>query len=436
MAFSGALVALFLWSALARGAAFEVRDTTWEGCSALLDLARDELGPGRAVPVSHLDWSDLRPEDALLLLHPDHALSGDKLAAFLGKGGRVAVVDDFGAGDQILARFQIERVPPPSRPASMLRRNPQLAVAEPVREPTDRGGAVHITVQDVDRLVTNHPTGLRNPKLTPVLKIPSVGEPDVLLALAGNFGTPPRGKLFAMGDPSALTNQMLRYPGNRAFAVGLIRYLSQASAGRVFIIANHFGESGAYATLDGWQSEVSDRLESAQQWLARVASEGFAGVAGLGFSALLAFAVGVWTTSVSSRPYRRRVPSFARPVPLVAQGGVAGRAAVLAAPSTPRGLAVLELKSALEDGISHELGHGKTLTLSQLVDELGKADRLDEKRRRELQRLALEMSNIETAALAGRADKVTKADVRRISRVVFDLLAAVHQRGRAPSRAA
>src|SRR3954462_15321431 len=84
---------------------FEVRDNGWEGGSELLELARSELGGVQVIPVSVLDRSALRPEDALLLLHPDHPLSGDKLAAFLGAGGRVAVVDDFGAGDKILERF-------------------------------------------------------------------------------------------------------------------------------------------------------------------------------------------------------------------------------------------------------------------------------------------------------------------------------------------
>ena len=33
------------------------------------------------------------------------------------------------------------------------------------------------------------------------------------------------GRLFAMGDPSVVINEMLRYPGNRAFASGLLKYL-------------------------------------------------------------------------------------------------------------------------------------------------------------------------------------------------------------------
>src|SRR5207248_8084592 len=108
------------------------------------------------------------------------------------------------------------RVPAPTRPLATLRRNPELVIAEPVTETINgETSGVHATVANVERLVTNHPTGLRNPKATPVLKMRSIDDPDVLLALAGPVPFPegPRGKLFAMGDPSALINQMLRYPG-------------------------------------------------------------------------------------------------------------------------------------------------------------------------------------------------------------------------------
>ena len=63
--------------------------------------------------------------------------------------------------------------------------------------------------------------------------------------------------------------------------------------------------------------------------------DGFSGIVGLALAALVAFGVGVWTTTVSSRVYRRRLPSFARPVPLVAQGGTAGRSRSLGAHRPP-----------------------------------------------------------------------------------------------------
>jgi hypothetical protein len=412
---------------------FEVRDTSWEGCSTLLELARAELGEARVLPLSELDWSNLGPEDSILLLHPEHAVASDKLAAFLGAGGRVAVIDDFGAGNKILERFQIERVPAPARPLATIRHNPELAIAEPVREPiAGRGTGVHATVEDVDRLVTNHPTGLYNPKLTAVLKIRNADGPDVVLALASNFGKPPKGKFFAMGDPSALINQMLRYPGNRAFATGLIRYLAQGSdgeprRGRLIILTNRTTEAGTFAGIGGIRSEIDSRLESAADELKRALGDGFSGIAGLALAALVAFGVGVWTTTVSSRVYRKRLPSFARPVPLVAQGGTAGRIAVLSAESTPPALAVLELKSALEEGIAHDLGLKGRVASGQLVDAVKKKRALDERGVRALKEILLEMANVETLVAAGQSRRVKKGDMLRVARVVFDLLRAVRE---------
>ena len=149
--------------------------------------------------------------------------------------------------------FKWAGVPPPGRPALALRNNPALAIAEPVREALPNHAlGVHATVEGVDQLVTNHPTGLRTRRPPRCCrKIRNADGPDVAIALAGNFGSPPRGKLFAMGDPSALMNQMLRYPGNRAFAAGLLRYLAdtggEGNPGRLFIITNRFEESGSYA---------------------------------------------------------------------------------------------------------------------------------------------------------------------------------------------
>jgi hypothetical protein len=415
---------------------FEVRDTGWEGCSELFEIARAEVGEGRAIVLSELDWRLVRPDDALLILHPTRTVSSDRLRNFLRDGGRVAIIDDFGAGSRILEHFRIERVPIPSRPLATLRRNPDLAVAEPVREPLEGGSEqVHPTVENVERLVTNHPTGLRHPKMGRVLKIRGIDEPDVMLALAGRLDEYPLGKLFAMGDPSALINQMLRYPGNRAFATGLIRYLAPdasgdarggSARGRVLILANDFTETGVSdGVLGDFMSELDGRFETATRELKRLFQDGFSGLVGVITAAVVALGVGLWTTSVASRSYQRKLPSFARAVGALSQGGAAGRAAVLGAPSTPYGLVVLELKSALEEGIAHELGFPLPLAAPQLLAEIAKSNTLDGNRQRTLKSVLLEMANVETLVTANQAEVVRKSDVLRLSRIVFDLLQAV-----------
>jgi hypothetical protein len=152
---------------------------------------------------------------------------------------------------------------------------------------------------------------------------------------------------------------------------------------------------------------------------------GFTGLVGIVAAALVALGVGLWTTSVASRIYRRKVPSFTRPVGTLAQGGAAGRAAVLSAPTTPPALVVLELKSALEEGIAHELGFPTNLAPSQLLAEIAKTGVLDERRQRTLKSVLLEVANVETLVTAGQAEDVRKSDAIRLAAIVFDLLQAV-----------
>ena len=129
-------------------------------------------------------------------------------------GGRLAILDDYGRGEDLLSRFRIERIPAPTRPMQALRNNPNLAIAEPVTEQVaGKEWGPHPVVSNVKQLVTNHPTGMTHPQLSPVLQIRAAGnDQDVVVAVAGQVE---KGRLFAMSDPSAVINLMLRYPGNR-----------------------------------------------------------------------------------------------------------------------------------------------------------------------------------------------------------------------------
>jgi Domain of unknown function (DUF4350) len=446
------VIAAFLGLARrAHAGPFEVRDTGWEGCSELFELARTELGEERVAVLSELDWKTVKPEDALLILHPSRTISGDRLRTFLRSGGRVAIVDDFGAGSRILSHFGIERVPIPTRPVATLRRKAELAIAEPVRDAVEgRGEGVHPTVENVERLVTNHPTGLYHPKMGPVLKIRGLDEPDVALALAGELltGAPDKtsiGKLFAMGDPSALINQMLRYPGNRAFATGLVHYLAadfgaegreRRGRGRLLILANDFTETGVSdGPLGDLANDLDARAETALRDLRALFQGGLSGLVGVVAAAFVALGVGLWTTSVASRVYQRKVPSFARPIALLAQGGAAGRSAVLGATTTPAALVILELKSALEEGIAHDLGFATNIAPTELLAEVAKSRVLDERRQRTLKAALLEMAEVETMVTAGQPQVVGKSDASRLGAVVFDLLQAVRTAVRARSAA-
>lgn len=418
---------------LAWGQSFDPQETGWEGSRGLVDLARHELGDARVVATGVLDWHSLGPSDGLLVLHPDGSLDGDELSAFLRAGGRAAVLDDFGTGDRVLARYQIRRIPAPKAPLYALRSNPALALAEPVTETVaGRRGGVHPVVSDVTRLVTNHPTGLIHPDLSTVLRIRASGESDVALAVAGQVG---KGRLFAMGDPSAVINMMLRYPGNRAFARGLVRYLVDDDTwgprqGKLVIVSNRFVEKGAYGADSASSRELAEWMRNLRGEVQRVSGEGLPRQAALVLAVAAAGMLLLWVASSSSRRYQPPVPRYARAVPLLLQGGAAGRAAVLAAPSTHRGLVLLEQKDALEEEVGVLLGMEKPPTMNVLVETLVQRRLIDAPLLGELKTVLLEMARVETAVTAGAPVRTPRSSLDRAERVVREVVAQVTARVR------
>jgi hypothetical protein len=363
------------------------------------------------------------------VLAPSVELDYAQLSAFLRAGGRLAVVDDYGTGAKLLQRFQIQRIQAPLRPARVLRSNSQLAIAVPaVQQVAGHEQGRHPVVADVDQLVTNHPTALTHPNLTPVLKIPAIGEPDAALAVTGIIVD--RGRLFAMGDPSAVINLMLRYPGNRAFAAGLASYLVEADTwsargGKLYLLSGEFRQQGHYGGESGLSEEIRDQFAGLLQTLEDVREGGLPGSFAVLLGALLALATGVWTARVATRPYKRAIPRYASAVPLVGQGGVAGRAAVLAAPTTHRALALLELKSALEEALTDKLGLARGASQAALLAEIDRQNLLDKQSSEELKRLFLQMSHAESQVLASQSLKVSPELVEDTRQRVLKLLAAI-----------
>jgi hypothetical protein len=362
-------------------AAFAPEDRGWEGSSDLIALARSQLGDARVRPVSSLDYSVLEPRDAILFLHPEVEIRFHALAAFLGAGGRAAVVDDYGKAAPLLERFHIHRANAPARPALQLQGNPALPIALPApsdaseNEPSD-----HVTLRGVDQLVTNHPTALRletGIELTRLLVLPARGEAEALLAVTGVIGDAKAcgltagvpadrqplghcGRLLAMGDPSSFINLMLRYPGNRNFARGVVSYLVEDDTwgrrgGNLYVLNGSFRQSGSYGDAEGWRESLAERQSALLDWLEEVRTHGLPEPMSIALAAVAAIGVCIWTALTGGQLYVPLAPGYARPVPVSAQGGFAGRFAVLSAPSTDRALVLLELKQTLEASLRQRL---------------------------------------------------------------------------------
>ncbi len=447
-----ALLALLSWVLVASGAPqhrgsdgpFEVADTSWEGGSDLFSLATERLGRERVQVVSTLDYSELTPDDGVLVLHPEVDLSFEDVTRFLRGGGRLAVADDHGRGDVLLKRFAIRRVPLPGRPALTLRDDPDLAIATPVIEVvagSERGR--HPVAAKVDQVVTNHATGLEHPQLTPILEVEAVDSKAVSFAVTGIIGA--RGRLLAIGDPSVFINLMLRYPGNRAFAEGVVDYLVGADdwgprGGRLFIVANEFRQVGRFgggsALLDDLATKRRELSEAVRDWHDR----GLPDVAAWALAALAALLLSSWVVTRAARLHVTALPRFARPIPEVAQGGVAGRAHVLAAASTSRALLLVELKVALHEALAERLGVRSGETVERLVElcrermVLGVAD-LDA-----LRRVLSRLRDIERRVAEGGPDKVDEPEMNRLHeesmRLIRELSTAEEAHALAPQPAA
>jgi hypothetical protein len=412
--------------------AFEVSDSSWEGTSELYALAQQDLGKARVQVLASLDYEHLSKDDSVLVLHPEVELDYNELSGFLRAGGRMAVLDDRGEAEHFLARFQIHRVEAPRNPAQSLRDNPDLAIAVPaVEQVAGQEQNRHPVVAGVERVVTNHPTALVHPNLTQVLKIPALGEPDATLAVTGIIAK--SGRLFAMGDPSVVINEMLRYPGNRAFASGLLKYLVENDAGisrggKLYIVANEFGQKGHFGGAHGALGELSSLSDALAELTADVEKNGLPSALALALAVLSAGGALAWALNYSSRVYHRSVPRYAVPPSLLVQGGLAGRAAVLSAPSTDPALLLFELRSALSEALSLTLGLSRLSSPEQIIEELTRKRRFSAERVAYLAALYRDLSDGQAALLARKRLKMARQRVEALARKVMEILREIEQR--------
>jgi hypothetical protein len=414
---------LAIASRVAWATPFDPHGDDWEGLSQFLRAAEVELGPARVVTGSTLDLHELRPGDAVVIVHPTRTLDVEELSAFMRAGGRVILLDDYGTGEDLLALFHIRRVPLPDRPNAMLRDNPAFAIAEP--------GATHPVGAGVAHVVTNHATGLENPSLSPVLIIHgSTPGTEVVFALAG-------------------MNSMLRYPGNRAFAEGLVRYSIEderyangdvREGGKLYVLTNDFETTGSFGDGSPFWSAASEARRAIVDSIETTRNSGMPPVVAYLAAVVVAVGVMVWTGARAGKTHKLTVPRFTRKIPVVAQGGIAGHAAVLGAPGTSRALAILELKSALEEELATRLGLQKAAPPDQLVAQLRAMRLIDEASARALLRVFAQMASIENRVARGEAGGLPQlraspsdAEVLTLAATVRELRAALGLTERATS---
>lgn len=408
--------------------AFSTAGSGWEGYSEFVRLAQRQLGMKRVKPVHALDYSALRTHDAIIIANPTRPLDDASLSAFLADGGRLALLDDFGEGGTFLEKFSIFRIAPPGDPKDKLRNNPELPIATPALFQV-AGAEVgrHPISQNVEAVMTNHPMGLRHPNLTRVLEIPSQSGPSTALGVTGVISG--KGRLFALGDPSIFINLMLRYPGNRAFAEGLVRYLGAREPadstedatretqprglGTVYIATGAFEQVGHYGKSENVWDEFERKLSALRSALARVGEEGLPPYMATALATLLAFAILITQLSSTLRIPRLFTPGFARTPPLAAQTGISARAHVLGAETTNSVLALLELDAALRETITHRLKDDPGPLDRALAERLQRAG-VSKESASDTDALLRELGAYGQSLVQGKPRRATEKDLKRL----------------------
>ena len=396
-------------------AAYDRTSSDWDGLSDFVQLAKDEAGGANVVATASLDYATLAPQDAVILLHPEGSLDVESLSRFLREGGRVVLFDDFGSGDELLRHFQIQRVALPAHPALELRHNPALAIAEP---------AEHQTVHGVSRVVLNHATGVSHKELSPLLYVRSADDDEkTYVALAGAVE---KGHLLVVSDSSIPINGMLRFPGNKTFVRNVLHYAntgvgdvpsSSLGHGKIHIVSGAFEQAGSY----GDQSDASSifgKLKFIGDAFRDFKRDGFPPIVAYLAAGFGALALGLWVWTRASRVHRAATPRYTKAIPVAVQGGVAGHAAVIAAKGTTRALAVLEIKTSLEEELCAALEIERAVAPNELARLAQQANLLSDAGGRALRQLLAYMGQVETLVLSRRADamrRVRDADVVRCS---------------------
>jgi hypothetical protein len=291
------------------------------------------------------------------------------------------VFDDFGRGSSLWRRFAIHESDGPEEPLRSLSNNPALPIARPhIAQGSDGRDGRHPIVALADEVVTNHPIILEHPELTRLLEF-DTGRGVKTLALTGVIEG--RGRLLVCGDSSVFLNLMLRYPGNRALAEGVVRYLlereTENSTGNLYVVHGSFSERGEFGHSK-WDEEARKRIDAALADLRDAFQKGLPPIVCTALATLLLAILFARARSEGAFIRARIIHRFTgQPETAPAFVGESSRFEVLAAKTTTPLLAVAELAHAFEAFLGDKVDEDGPLGPDELARVLADCEASDRK---------------------------------------------------------
>jgi hypothetical protein len=376
----------------ARADDYDPESDAWNGLSELVALAADlDI---RLTPSDRLDLGTLGPSDALVMVYPRRDPPLGALAAFMREGGRIALLDDYGRGDELLGVYRIGRRPTEAADAPHLRGNENLPVAQPT--------VAHALTFGVSGLVANHPTALSHDELDALF---SFGDSGKALVLAGAVGD---GRLVAVGDPSVLINNMLEIEDNRRFAGNLLTYLEGGSGGTIYLVHGDGELVGMYG-----EPGADQPFHTLSKWLERIAHAEAPPLAVLlGAMVLAALLLVISATALPRRsPYDDRT-MFARPA---SSGGFVGRVGFFSRHRDDLSSPALVYQFELEGEIVQRLGVVGRVVLKDVVALL-RARGLTDAEVADARSLFIELDDLRTQHQNNRLRRVSEQALRQVVR--------------------
>jgi hypothetical protein len=287
----------------------------------------------------------------------------------------------------------------------------------------------------VMHVVLNRASAIQHPDLSPVLQVKLMDGSLEYVAVAGSVQ---KGRLLVVSDSSVFINAMLRYSGNRMFANGLAHYSTEddtwgARGGTLYMVAGNFEQLGSLNPDDA-RTQVRTLARSAIELQQSMNREGVPPMAAYVLAVVVASILVLIFARRTGRAFRQHIPRYARAISLLSQGGLAGHAAVLSAPTTPPALALLEWTRVLTEKIKLTLGVDEYTPRDRWWPLLENRNLLSTDELISLRALLLRGSEVETRLLSGQLQKriASTRDVESARDAVVALLATLERRSQLP----